>query len=84
MQCLQTENNRRGTVRGLHYQIPPNAEPKIIRCVRGAIFDVVVNIRQASRTFRQWHSSKLSEELDLMIYIAAGLAHGYQTLVVDT
>jgi dTDP-4-dehydrorhamnose 3,5-epimerase len=71
---------RRGTIRGLHYQLPPAAEAKLIRCVRGAIQDVMVDLRRGSPTFLQWHSEVLSGNNLRMVYVPAGFAHGFQTL----
>ena len=71
---------KRGTLRGLHYQIPPHAEGKLIRCVRGSIFDVVLDIRANSTTFGSWVGVELSESNQTMVYCPAGCAHGYQAL----
>lgn len=70
----------KGTIRGLHYQLPPHKETKLVRCVRGRIFDVVVDIRKGSPTFLKWHGIELSESLMNMLYIPEGFAHGFQTL----
>jgi len=74
---------RRGTLRGLHFQRPPRAEAKLVRCVRGAIFDVAVDVRQGSATFLQWFSVELSADRAEEIYIGPGFAHGYQALTDD-
>jgi dTDP-4-dehydrorhamnose 3,5-epimerase len=74
----------RGILRGLHYQIEPHAEIKIVRCTRGAVFDVIVDLRPHSATYRRWKAIKLTAENHLMIYIPAGCAHGFQTLVDET
>jgi len=74
-------NHRRGTVRGMHYQIPPHAEVKLVRCVRGAVHDVIIDLRPASPTFREWVGVDLSAENGRMLYVPEGFAHGYQTLV---
>ncbi len=71
-----------GTVRGLHYQ--PGQEAKLVRCVRGAVFDVLVDMRPDSPTFRQAHWQQLDAESRLAIFVPAGVAHGYQTLGDDT
>lgn len=71
---------RVGTVRGLHYQTPPEAEAKLIRCVRGCVFDVAVDLRADSSTFLRWHAVELSEDNDRAIFIPEGFAHGFQTL----
>ncbi len=73
-------NAVKGTIRGMHYQHPPHTEVKLIRCVSGAVYDVIVDIRQNSPTFMQWFGVKLSEENKKMIYVPAGFAHGFQTL----
>jgi dTDP-4-dehydrorhamnose 3,5-epimerase len=73
-------NERRGTLRGLHYQAPPMQETKIVRCTRGAIFDVAVDLRPESPTFRRWTAHELTESNRSMLYIPEGCAHGFQTL----
>ena len=83
VQCNASFNARRGTVRGMHYQAEPHGEPKLVRCVRGAIFDVAVDLRGDSPTFRRWHGVELSAENRLALYIPPGLAHGFQTLTDD-
>ena len=75
---------RRGTIRGMHYQIAPDAEAKFIRCTRGAIFDVIIDLRKDSSTVGQWYGLELSSENGLMLYAPEGFAHGYQTLQDDT
>jgi len=75
---------RKGTLRGMHYQLAPYGEVKIIRCNRGAFFDVIVDLRPQSPTFCQWIGAELSEENGTMIYAPEGCAHGYQTLVDNT
>jgi dTDP-4-dehydrorhamnose 3,5-epimerase len=83
-QCSTSFNEMRGTLRGLHYQSVPYAETKLVRCVRGDIFDVVVDIRPESATFGQWIAAELSGADGSMLYIPAGCAHGFQTLVPNT
>jgi dTDP-4-dehydrorhamnose 3,5-epimerase len=73
-------NERRGTRRGLHYQAPPAWEPKLVRCVSGAAFDVIVDVRPDSDTFGRWISVELSAGSGLSVFIPGGFAHGYQTL----
>jgi len=73
-------SHRRGTVRGMHYQLPPHAEAKFIRCTRGAIYDVIIDLREGSSTFGQWHGLELTADNGLMLYAPEGFAHGYQTL----
>ncbi len=67
----------------MHYQAEPHGESKLVRCVRGAIFDVAVDLRRDSPTYRRWHGVELSAENRLAFYIPAGLAHGFQTLADD-
>ncbi|MFN0012991.1 MAG: dTDP-4-dehydrorhamnose 3,5-epimerase family protein [Saprospiraceae bacterium] len=71
-------------IRGLHFQFPPFAETKLVRCVRGAVLDVFVDIRPDSATFGQWDSIELSEENQKMIYIPRGFAHGFCTLTNES
>jgi dTDP-4-dehydrorhamnose 3,5-epimerase len=83
-QCSASFNVRVGTVRGLHYQAPPFAEAKLVRCVRGALFDVAVDLRPDSPTFARWHGAELTPENGRMLYVPKGFAHGYITLVDAT
>lgn len=76
-------NARRGTLRGLHYQAAPHGEGKLVRVTRGAIFDVVVDLRPESATHGRWHGVELSAQNRRQLYIPKGLAHGFQTLVDD-
>ncbi len=82
-QCNASFNARRDTLRGMHYQAEPHGESKLVRCVRGAIFDVAVDLRADSPTRCRWHGVELSGENRLAYYIPAGLAHGFQTLTDD-
>ena len=75
---------QKGTVRGMHFQNPPSCEIKMVRCIAGAVFDVIVDIRKASPTFLQWFGVELSAENKKMIYIPEGFAHGFQTLSSDS
>ncbi|MEM9921316.1 MAG: dTDP-4-dehydrorhamnose 3,5-epimerase [Bacteroidota bacterium] len=77
-------NLQKGTLRGMHYQMPPHGEIKLIRCVRGSVWDVIVDVRRNSPTFLQHFGVELSESNLLMIYIPEGFAHGFQTLEDDT
>lgn len=79
-QTSSSFNSKRGTIRGMHFQLEPYAETKLVRCVKGAIFDVIVDLRPSSPTYKQWLGFELSEENMLMYYIPEGFAHGYQTL----
>jgi dTDP-4-dehydrorhamnose 3,5-epimerase len=83
VQCNASFNHSAGTVRGMHYQAAPHGESKLVRCVRGAIFDVAVDLRPDSPAYRDWHGVELSAENHLAFYIPAGLAHGFQTLTED-
>ena len=80
MQHSVSNNARRGTLRGLHYQRAPHAETKLVRCSRGAAFDVIVDLRESSPTFGHWHAEELSAQNGVMLYIPEGCAHGFQTL----
>lgn len=73
-----------GTVRGLHYQLPPSAEMKLLRAVRGALFDVVVDLRRQSPTFGRWTGAELTADNGLAMLVPEGCAHGYQALVDGT
>jgi len=73
-------NLRRGTVRGLHYQIGPHEETKVIACIEGRVFDVALDVRRSSPTFGTWFDVELSTESRRMVYLPAGIAHGLQTL----
>lgn len=75
-----SQTRGRGVVRGLHYQTPPAAESKLIRCVRGRVFDVAVDLRAGSPTFLQWHAMELSDDNDRAVFIPEGFAHGFQAL----
>jgi dTDP-4-dehydrorhamnose 3,5-epimerase len=75
---------KRGTLRGLHFQLPPNVETKLVRCTRGAIFDVTVDLRMTAATYGRWHAEELSPESFTALYIPCGFAHGFQTLMDDT
>lgn len=84
VQCSISYNRRKGTFRGMHYQVAPMAEAKLVRCTRGAIYDVIVDLRQGSLTYCQWEAVELNAENRKMIYIPEGFAHGFQTLEDDT
>ena len=83
VQCSVSHNPRRGTLRGLHYQIAPFEGAKTVRTTRGAIFDVAVDLRPASSTFLAWVGVELTDANRRSLYVPAGCAHGYQTLVDD-
>jgi dTDP-4-dehydrorhamnose 3,5-epimerase len=76
-------SSRKGTLRGLHFQVPPHAEAKFVRCTRGAIYDVIVDLRPDSPTFRHWVAVELTAENHRMLYVPEGFAQGYQTLSDD-
>ena len=80
VQCNTSFNHRRGTLRGLHYQAPPHEEGKLIRCTRGRIFDVAVDVRAGSPTRGKWRATELSADNGRMVFIPGGFAHGFQTL----
>ena len=80
VQINHSLTRRRGAIRGMHYQLPPVCEIKIIRCVQGKVFDVMLDLRAGSRTFMQWHSVELSKDNLYMTYIPEGFAHGFQAL----
>jgi dTDP-4-dehydrorhamnose 3,5-epimerase len=75
---------RRGTLRGLHYQLPPAAEVKLVRCIRGAFYDVVLDLRPDSPTFGKWFGAELSAENRLMMYVPQGFAHAILTLADES
>jgi dTDP-4-dehydrorhamnose 3,5-epimerase len=77
-------NARRGTVRGLHWQAAPHAEVRLVHCTRGAVYDVLVDLRRNSPAFRQWLGLRLSADDHRMLYVPEGVAHGFQTLEDDT
>ncbi|MGE5548214.1 MAG: dTDP-4-dehydrorhamnose 3,5-epimerase [Solirubrobacterales bacterium] len=79
-QCNTSWNPRRGTLRGMHYQAEPGPEPKLVRCTRGRIFDVAVDLRPGSPTFRSWVGTELSADRRNALYVPPGCAHGFLTL----
>ncbi len=84
VQCNISFNKKTGTLRGMHYQVAPHEEAKLVRCTRGAIYDVIVDLRSDSPMFKQWLAVELTAENRKALYIPAGLAHGFQTLADDT
>jgi dTDP-4-dehydrorhamnose 3,5-epimerase len=83
-QTSLSANPRRGTLRGLHYAVAPGAEAKVVRCVRGAAYDVLVDLRPASPTYRRWHAETISAGNGLAMYAPEGVAHGFLTLEDST
>lgn len=83
VQMNHSFTNEAGTIRGMHFQQPPFSEIKLIRCIAGKVFDVIVDLRKNSATFLKWVGVELSEENKRMIYIPEGFAHGFQTLTDD-
>jgi dTDP-4-dehydrorhamnose 3,5-epimerase len=79
-QCSLSTNARRGTLRGMHYAVPPAAETKVVRCVRGAIYDVLLDLRASSPTYLRWLAETLTADNGLALYVPEGVAHGFQTL----
>ncbi len=84
VQCSISFNKQKGTLRGMHFQKPPYEETKIVRCTMGALFDVIIDLRPDSPTFKQWLSFELNAENRSMLYIPQGLAHGFLTLEDNT
>ena len=79
-QCSISMNTKKSTLRGMHFQKIPCAEAKLVRCSRGIIYDVIVDLRCDSSTFKQWVSTEMSAENRKMVYVPEGFAHGFQTL----
>lgn len=77
-------SHKKGTIRGLHYQVAPHQEAKLVRCTRGAVFDVIVDLRPNSSTRGQWFGAELTAENALMMYVPEGFAHGYLTMTDAT
>jgi dTDP-4-dehydrorhamnose 3,5-epimerase len=83
-QSSLSHNLHRGTVRGLHYQVAPHEEAKLVTCVRGSIWDVIVDLRPDSPTYRRWHAVELSDASVTSVFVPEQFAHGYQTLEDDS
>jgi dTDP-4-dehydrorhamnose 3,5-epimerase len=83
-QMNQSLSKRIGTIRGLHFQYPPFAETKIVKCLSGCVYDVAVDLRAGSNTFLQWHGEYLSSENNKMMVIPEGFAHGFQVIEENT
>jgi dTDP-4-dehydrorhamnose 3,5-epimerase len=84
VQMSTSFNLRVGTLRGLHFQAAPHEEAKLVRCTRGALWDVAVDLREGSPTRHRWHAVELTQENGLALFIPEGFAHGFQTLVDET
>jgi len=80
VQINASETFQRGSIRGMHFQNPPKSEIKLIQCIQGSVFDVMIDLRKSSKTFLQWHAVELSNQKNNMIVIPEGCAHGFQTL----
>jgi len=80
LQMNHSTTNKKGSIRGMHYQLPPFSEIKLVRCIAGSVFDVIVDLRRDSKTFLQWFGTELSSSNKKMMYIPEGFAHGFQCL----
>lgn len=80
MQINQSLTIKKGSLRGMHFQYPPKTEIKLVKCLKGSVFDVAIDIRNNSSSFLQWHGEIISSENKKMMYIPEGFAHGFQTL----
>jgi len=83
-QCSVSYNARKGTLRGMHYQSAPHEEHKLVRCTAGAMFDVIVDIRASSPTYRRWYGTELTAQNRRSVFVPPGCAHGFVTLTDDT
>jgi dTDP-4-dehydrorhamnose 3,5-epimerase len=83
-QCSISINRAKGTLRGMHYQVAPVEETKVVRCIRGSIFDVIVDLRKDSSTYCRWFGAPLSRENHCALYVPCGVAHGFMTLEDDS
>jgi dTDP-4-dehydrorhamnose 3,5-epimerase len=84
VQMNNSLTKQKGTVRGLHFQYPPDSEVKLVRCLRGAIWDVIVDIRKNSATYGQWFGAELNQDNRTMMYVPQGFAHGFMSLTDDS
>lgn len=80
VQVSHSLTNKKGTMRGMHFQKPPKEEDRIVQCIAGKIYDVIVDLRKDSLTFGKWFAEELSEDNGKMVYVPKGFAHGFQTL----
>lgn len=83
VQMNHSYSRSKGTIRGMHFQLPPHREIKLVRCIAGAVFDVIMDIRKGSATFMQWFGTELSADNKRLLYIPEGFAHGFQCLTDD-
>ena len=83
-QCNVSHSTEKGTLRGMHFQRPPKADAKLVKCMHGAVYDAIIDLRRGSKTFGHWTSVTLTAEGGEMIYIPVGFAHGFQTLTANT
>jgi len=86
-ECVQSNisfNKRKGTLRGMHYELIPHAAAKLVRCTMGAIYDVIVDLRSGSPTYAQWVAAELTADSRKMLFVPEGFAHGFQSLVDNT
>lgn len=84
VQCNISFNKKKGTLRGIHYQVFPHQEAKLVSCIRGAIYDITIDLRPDSPTFKQWLAVELTANNHRTLYVPEGVAHGFQTLVDNT
>jgi len=84
VQCNVSFNKKKGTLRGMHYQAAPHGEARLVRCTKGAFYDVIIDLRPDSSTFKQWFGVELTADNHKALYIPEGFAHGFQTLEGDT
>ncbi|WP_271252838.1 dTDP-4-dehydrorhamnose 3,5-epimerase [Pseudanabaena sp. Chao 1811] len=84
VQCSISFNKKKGTLRGMHLQLPPSAETKLVRCTRGSVYDVIIDLRLDSTTYLQWIAITLTADNSKALYIPKGFAHGFQTLEDNT
>ena len=84
VQCNISYNPKKGTLRGMHIQLPPFGEAKLVRCTRGSIYDAIIDLRNSSPTYLQWISVELTAENRIALFVPEGFAHGFQTLEDDT
>lgn len=84
VECNVSFSKRKGTLRGMHFQSPPHAQAKLVRCTAGAIYDVIIDLRRESSTFKEWVAVELTAANHRMLYVPEGFAHGFQTLADNT